>query len=122
MPGETTALAAPAEQCLGLHDQQSQAPGPHAASQQDQQSAVGGRAVDARHTALRHDALLAQQGIFGDQRARDAGQVRPRRHDQASGQHRGLSDRQQVTTEGRGEAAADVTDAMEKRSKQKAGP
>jgi len=75
----------PAEQGLGLHNEQGGPPGSDAGGEQDQQRAVCRRAVDTLDAALQHDALLTQQRVLGDERAFAAGQVGQRVHDETCG-------------------------------------
>jgi len=110
----------PAQQGLGLHEEHGLPPGPHAGGQYDQQRTIRGRAVDALHAALRHDKLLAQQGVLGDERAFAARQVGQRVHNEACG--RGRSDCQQATTERLQQPLAEVTDIVEEGRTHEAPP
>ena len=65
----------PAQERVGLHDQQGLPPATDAAGQEHQSRAVGGSAAGALHAPREHDQLLAQQGVLGDQVPLAAGEV-----------------------------------------------
>jgi len=66
-PACSEARAMPAQQRLGLDEQQGPPPGADAARQQYQHRPIGARHDRARHAEAQHQRLLAQQGVLGEQ-------------------------------------------------------
>ena len=57
----------PAQQGVGLHNEQALAPGAHTTGEQDQQRPVDARAARARDAASQDDQLLPQERILGNE-------------------------------------------------------
>jgi len=110
----------PAQQGLGLYDDESVSPRLHTTGQDDQQSPVSGCTADAFHAALQHDKLLAEQGILGNQRPLAAGQVGQGVHDETC--RRGRGGCPQALAEGVQDAVAEAANTLEEGSKHGAAP
>jgi hypothetical protein len=57
----------PAEQRVGLDDDEGVPPGADSAGEQHQERAVGRRHGRALHAAAQHDHLVAEEGVLGGQ-------------------------------------------------------
>jgi hypothetical protein len=57
----------PAQQGIGLHNEQALAPGAHTTGEQDQHGPVDARAARPLDAASQDDQLLSEEGILGDE-------------------------------------------------------
>jgi hypothetical protein len=84
-PEATKQVAMPAQQRIGLHDEQALAPGAHMTGQQDQHGPVDARAARTLGTPSQDDQLLPEEGIFGNQLGLAADKIGQRAGTQAVG-------------------------------------
>jgi len=87
----------PAQQCVGLNDEEGLLPGANQPGQQDQEQSIGFRACRSFHLPLEDDELLAQEGIFRHQLGLAPAKVGQRL------QWQGRSERFGPTSQARGE-------------------
>ncbi|GAC1431406.1 MAG: hypothetical protein NVSMB65_04910 [Chloroflexota bacterium] len=97
------------------------APGSHAAGQEHHERTGCRRAMHALHAAPRDDEVLAEQGMFGDERALLRGRpARVSTTDETRGQGRGS--REQTTADGVQDALGKAVNTVEESSNHGAAP
>jgi hypothetical protein len=97
----------PAQEGLGLHDQQGLPPERDTAGQEHEERAVGRRTARPLDAAPQDEELLAQEGILGDELGLTARQIGQGVHEQDPAG--GPGGRGQVLTEGVQEVTTETT-------------
>ena len=83
-PEAVEQVAMPAQQGIGLYNEQALAPGVHTAGEQDQQGPVNARAARALGTPSQDDQLLSKERVLGDELRLAAGYIGQRAGDKRS--------------------------------------